>query len=104
MWIECQYGDQTGDIGVRVQRVDNNRRGIVRQVFTPRVPRTNVSGEPKLKGWLGETNNISRTALGVVRVTRLTADGDRVLVRRATPAEVRAWLKEQGLPGLAEAV
>jgi hypothetical protein len=38
--------------------------------------KTNQSGEEKLKGWLGETNNKSRYAMGRARITSVKNDGN----------------------------
>lgn len=41
--------------------------------------KTNVSHEPKVHGWLGETNNKSRTAVGKGVVTAIDPDRDDVI-------------------------
>jgi hypothetical protein len=40
--------------------------------------RTNLSHEPKIRGWLGETNNVSRHALGRVELYTNRAGHRRV--------------------------
>lgn len=64
--------------------------------------RTNMSHEPRLDAWLGETNNVNRYAHGIVRVTRIARNG-RALVIQLTGDDVTAALEELGFPELEDA-
>ena len=64
-----------------VRRVDFNRRCAETYDLLSRPGRTNQSHEARLTGWLGETNNVSRTAEGAVEVYRDKIG--RLRVRRA---------------------
>lgn len=61
--------------------------------------RTNQSGEPRLTGWLGTTDNVARYARGLVRVGARTPN-DRCRVERLPDAEVPAALEALGFPEL----
>ncbi len=65
--------------------------------------RTNLSRERKLRGWCGSTNNVSRTANGLVRVRRISKSKSRMCVtqiQRGSQEEAAA-LEELGYPELA---
>lgn len=63
--------------------------------------RTNRSNEPRLTGWLGETNNVSTHAIGVWKVVRqATCSAHRVEARRLEGAELAAALLDLGYPEL----
>jgi hypothetical protein len=62
--------------------------------------RTNLSGEPLLCGWCGETNNVGLVACGMVRVERVARNG-RVYVTPIHGAELADALAELGYPELA---
>jgi hypothetical protein len=67
--------------------------------------RTNMSHEAKLFGWLGETNNVSRTAHGLWKVIDGSITGSRVKVGRVTDrAEIEKFLELVGWPELIEQV
>ena len=59
-----------------------------------------TSHEPRLIGWCGETNNISRTAHGVWMVTRINNAGDRIQVLHVIGKHRDAFLAKDGYPGL----
>lgn len=63
--------------------------------------RTNMSHEPRLRGWCGETNNVSVHAMGMARVARIAKNG-RVLVVAIDGAEQTAALDALGYPELDE--
>ena len=62
--------------------------------------RTNVSREPRLNGWCGETDNKSRYARGCWRVTRFNAAGDRAQIVQFQGDDLAAFLAEDGYPEL----
>ena len=63
--------------------------------------RTNISNEPKLKGWLGTTNNVSRYAYGLAKVEKFAKNGRTCIsvVAWDSPAG-QATLEALGYPGL----
>jgi hypothetical protein len=85
-------------IGFLASSHDNNQRGARTVYYLRQHPgRTNMSGEPKLCAWLGETNNVSRNACGLARVVRIAKNGRVCLARvEATPE----LLEELGYPEL----
>lgn len=61
----------------------------------------NMSKEDTLIGWLGETNNISKTAKGVGVIISESKDGTKCRVRRyQTKAEIIAACTALGHPNL----
>jgi hypothetical protein len=62
---------------------------------------TNQPREPRLHGWCGTTNNISATACGMVRVTRMARNG-RALVQEIEGQELAEALEDLGYPDLYE--
>jgi hypothetical protein len=65
--------------------------------------RTNRSNEAKLRGWCGETNNISFTAIGIAVVTKIHKASERITVRRipSGSAEETRLLRSVGWGSLA---
>jgi hypothetical protein len=71
-----------GDEGYLVE-VDNvMRRDPASLTFQHEAPRTNVSREIRVRGWLGTYNDVVRHARGRCRVVRVTCgqSGERVQV------------------------
>lgn len=54
--------DQTKIYPIRTTRTDGHGRDYV--YFASQPGRTNMSREERIEGWLGNTNGVSRTALG----------------------------------------
>lgn len=75
-----------------------------RRHLSNRPQHTNMSHQPRLRGWCGTTDDISRSAEGVCVVTRTT--GTRALVRRIPQgsAEEREALETLGWTELAPEV
>jgi hypothetical protein len=98
MWIDNHY-DKAGDVRFLLHRSFLDRKdGYALREYPGR---KNRSGEACLYGWLGETNNISAHACGLVQVTRVSANGERALVLRLSLAETAAWLRANGYTELA---
>jgi hypothetical protein len=96
-WIDHQ--DATvGDIGYLVETHTNGRTSWS---LWDRPLRTNVSHEPRLSGWCGETDNRSRFARGVGRVVRVNAAGDRAQIVTLAGDELSEFLARDGYPELA---
>lgn len=79
---------RVGDVVYLVEEIHNGKCSI-RARLTP--IRTNGSRAPRLRGWAGETNNTSRTALGAAIVSRVSGEAwsERVLVRRIADSDAR---------------
>ena len=71
---------EVGKIGFLTSSYDTNT-GREWHRFQLAPGRTNLSGEAKLYGWLGTTDNIDRNALGLVQIVRIFENG-RAQVRR----------------------
>ena len=83
MWINGYGNEKPGAIGFLVERFYSNWGGTTITTLEPLPARTNVSHEPRLRGWCGETNNVSVDAVGLgVVVKRSERDPFRVLVRQ----------------------
>ena len=101
MWIGGEFSEyEIGQSGFLVEIYDTNRRS---DVFELRdyPPRTNVSGEPVLDGWCGETNNVSVNGHGYWEVIKLAKTG-RALIRQVKGERLQAALEELGYPDLYE--
>lgn len=64
-----------------------------------RPPYTNKSGEPRLMGWCGTTNDISVTGCGMAKVVRVAGNG-RALVQILEGQDLKDALDELGYPEL----
>ena len=65
----------------------------------PAPQRTNQSGEIRVHGWLGQTDNIDRVAIGVGAVVRLFENGRcrvRVLGGRLEHLALDVWADQNG--------
>lgn len=99
MWIDG-FDLKEGDVGFLVESQKTNVRGCpTRYSLRSRPAHTNMSHEPKLKGWCGETNNISITAEGLARVVRVTKNSRAQIVPLQGEEQSRA-LKTLGYPEL----
>ena len=91
-----------GDVGFLVETCPQGRADYCGLYSRP--CHTNQSHEPRLHGWCGETNNVSRNALGLARVVRVAGNG-RVQVVPVRGDEARAYLCDvAGYPELADDV
>lgn len=86
-WIDLnQYSpddpSRVGEVGFLIRSVHN---GVERFHLQAKPGYTNRSFEPKVTGWLGETDNVSRFACGVRRIVRVGKRGDRIQVAQVTP-------------------
>ena len=69
MWINSQENPKIGDLLFLIEIIDFNKGGTVTWHGTAAPGRTNISREAKIRGWLGETDNVSSYAHGAVIVT-----------------------------------
>lgn len=95
-----EMGD--GEIGFLVSRI-NTSRGSASEYYSlqARPAHANMSHEPKLNAWCGETNNVSVTAEGLARVAKTFKNGRQLL--RSIPAgseEERIALVQMAYPDL----
>ena len=102
MWIDTHYNPtNVGDVGFLIESTNNGYGGSVTTHYMQEEPgRTNMSHEPRLHGWLGETNNISKHAKGMARVTRVSKNGGRAFVVAIRDSELHAALEAAGHPDL----
>ena len=99
---ECNSEMNDGEVGFLVSRL-NTSRGSSSEYYSlqARPAHTNMSHEPKLDAWCGETNNISTTAEGLAQVVKTFKNGRQRL--RTIPSgseEERSALKALGYPDL----
>jgi hypothetical protein len=100
-WIDSNGVDRVGTVGWLVESFDNRHGGRARSALREEPLRTNQSLTPRLFGWCGETDNVSRHARGMAKVVRTTKAGDRALVVVLTGDELQKALEERGYPELA---
>lgn len=73
-----------------------------RYVLRDTPARGNMSGEAKLHGWCGETNNVSTYAEGVWQPIKQSLNQERTQIAEVTdPEEIAAFLEAVGWPELA---
>lgn len=99
-WIDAMYGSEmsrVGAVGYLVHAL-NTSNGRETLSLRERPLRTNNSGKPRLRGWCGETDNISKTAQGIWRVVRMNRAGDRCQVVELTGADLAEFLATDGHP------
>ena len=96
-WIDEQPWMAVGEIGFLARSTDNNRRGAERYTIGDSPCRTNISCEPKFRGWCGETSNVSLYALGLARIVAVAKNGrTRIAAVDAESADGRAALEALG--------
>ena len=101
IWIDEYQCSSVDGIGFLVRIVDNNHGSAEHYCLDNRARCTNMSHEPKLHGWCGETNNISVYAEGLARISRRTKN-DRICltqIEKGSQEEAKA-LEELGYPEL----
>lgn len=98
MWTNNDDNNRVGDLVFLFEVCPQGREN--RAVARSKPGRTNLSNERRITGWLGETNNTSTYALGVGRVTRLNASGDRARVRVLADQDLAEALEVLGHPDL----
>ncbi len=78
-WVNEASGITVGELVFVVEVSPQSKAEYSEARVTP--GRTNMSNEAKLRGWLGDTNNVSRHARGAGRIMRRSRrDDSRVLV------------------------
>jgi hypothetical protein len=99
LWINGdEYHMAQGDVGFLISVVSQTGEG--RHVLREHPALTNQSREPRLRGWLGTTNNVARYGQGLARITEISLGG-RFRVERLNAEDTDAALKELGHPELA---
>lgn len=97
MWIDSpDEAYAPGSVGFLVSRTTN---GVERYELRDRPACENISLQPRLTGWCGETNNCSITAHGMVCVQRIVRNG-RMLVASLAGVDLETALEELGYPEL----
>lgn len=87
---------EPGHVGFLVEEI---HRGVSSWRLREAPLRTNMSHEPRLRGWCGETNNVSRVAHGVARVTEVLPIG-RLRVVPVQAGDLAEALDALGFPEL----
>ena len=101
IWIDEYQCSSVDGVGFLVRIVDNNHGSAESYRLDDRAPCTNMSHEPRLRGWCGETNNVSVYAKGLARISRRTKNGRLCLTPIAQGSEEESSaLEELGYPGL----
>ena len=99
LWTD-DYRTNGLDEGYLVRRVYLNQGLRETLTLTDYPAHTNQSGEPRLTGWCGTTNDVAVHAEGIARVTRRAKNGRVRLSPVTDSAEVAAYCDETGFPGL----
>jgi hypothetical protein len=102
-WIDADFDTRTGDVRFAIETL-NTSTGKTSWSLSDTPLRTNQSHEPRLHGWCGETNNRSRYARGLVRVTKTTDphnDHPRARVQLIRGEALSEALETLGYPELA---
>jgi hypothetical protein len=95
-WINEHDTDlEVSEVGFLVLTSPQGRTARYSLWTTP--AHTNLSGEPRLTGWCGNTNNTSVDAYGLAKVTKVARNGRR---RIATVEPTKGLLEELGYPEL----
>jgi hypothetical protein len=101
IWTDENHIDEnlTNGIGFLMERTSYRNGCVTTWHLLSRPVHTNSSHEPRLTGWCGDTDNVSRYAEGLARVARRAKNG-RVCLAKVEPTV--ALLEELGYPELAE--
>lgn len=98
-WIGDEISSfNVGDVGFLIRKY-HATKGWEKFELRDHPGKTNMSLEIKLDGWLGSTNDISATALGVWKVVRVAKNG-RAQVARLEGNDEAAALEELGYPDI----
>lgn len=98
MWIDNQQEFGVGDMAFLIEFCNTNT-GASQYMLRNQPAYTNVSREPRLRGWCGSDNNVSTTGVGVYRVIRIAKSG-RYFMEEVRSDELREFLEEMGYPEL----
>ncbi len=98
-YVDANYMLAIGDYAFLVECLNTNN-ATTRWVLRETPQRTNQSREPRLEDWCGETDNVSRYARGLVKVTGETKNGDRQRIAQVHGAELATALEALGYPEL----
>lgn len=82
-----------------LQELLSTNTGVATWRIRPRPAQTNVSHAPMLRGWCGETNNVSLTAHGLVKVAAVVKG--RLRVEPVAAKDLPEALEALGYPELA---
>jgi hypothetical protein len=93
-WMDNSAGNKTGDFGFLIESY-NQTTCQTYHYLSSHPGCKNMSGKPVLNGWLGDTNNICKHALGIGRVVRTTKN-DRMLVVPVSATELPVALTALG--------
>ena len=93
MWIDNTYNLKKGDFAFFIEVTCN---GHVRMEAKPHPEYSVTGGNPVLNGYVGEINNRSRLAFGMVEVIGINTYGDRIEVRQMRSRETKYQLAMMG--------
>ena len=100
MFIDIDRVDTFTTVGFLIERCPQGRASI--WSISDRPAHTNRSREPRLRGWCGETNNVSIYARGLVQLGIATPNGRvRITRLRKGSEEEREALELLSYPDLA---
>lgn len=99
-WIDEQTEFSVGDKAFLIE-FSNSNTGADNYVLRNTPAYTNVSREPRLRGWCGSYNNVSTTGGGAWQVVRIAKSG-RMLLQELEGQDLSEFLEEMGYPELAE--
>lgn len=102
VWIDFSRHDfnASTNTGYFVKAIDSNNRGRESYSLRERPLRTSQSNEPKLTGWCGDTNNVSRHACGAWQIVQTNRAGNRARIVKLDGEALVVFLRGDGHPEL----
>ena len=99
IWINEDWRQNWSVGDIAFLRESSPQRGASTYRLDLHPPRTNMSHEPRYKGWCGTTNNTGLYGLGLHRVCRVAKNGRMQVAPVTGDAETEA-LADLGYPDL----
>jgi hypothetical protein len=96
-WIDGDY--EIGHIGFRID-TSNPIRHTGTTLLTQHPAHTNQSGQARLYGWCGSTNDTNTYAMGLAKVVRRANNGRVQIAAVRALAEIAQFLEDVGYPSL----
>jgi hypothetical protein len=97
LWIDGNY--EVGHVGFRIHQ-SNPIRHTATTLLTQYPAHTNQSGQARLYGWCGSTNDTNTYAMGLAKVVRQGRNGRVQIVEVRALAAIKQFLEAVGYPAL----
>ena len=100
-WIGTEMDTyRVGEVGFLVSR-EHHLQGWEKWDIHTSPAHTNMSHQPRLRGWCGTTNDVAVYAHGLAKVARVAKNGRAMVISIQGEDEAKA-LEEMGYPDLAD--